>query len=93
MRRCHPIVAIHGGDYMEQIQIVGCKMMECPMCTVPTDKLENFQDPENPENSEYDLRNLEQVLKAMDKYEDDPVDFVQACRDSRLSDEYLSPHP
>ena len=28
-RHCYPIVAIHGGNYMEQILIVGCKMMEC----------------------------------------------------------------
>ena len=41
-RRGHPIYAAHVSDYMEQIAVVGCKMGECPQCTVPSDELGVF---------------------------------------------------
>ena len=59
---------------MEQIAVVGCKMGECPQCTVPPKELGILDD--------YPLRNLENILAALAKYDSDPHDFVKACQEA-----------
>ena len=74
--RTHPIYAAHVGDYIEQIAVVGCKMMECPQCTVPPDELG--------EPGDYPHRDLEQILEALHQFDSNPANFFQACREAGI---------
>lgn len=76
-RRCHPLLAAHGGDYMEHIATVGCKMGDCPRCVASGGTLGDF-------NQEYPLRCLEQVLDALAMVDSSPTDFTKACRDAGI---------
>ncbi|KAI0083122.1 hypothetical protein BDY19DRAFT_1037154 [Irpex rosettiformis] len=82
-RRTHPILAAHIGDYMENIAIVGCKMGECPRCTVPFDKLGGFE-------HDYPLRDLDKTLDALATYDTDRNGFAHACCDAGIKP---IPHP
>lgn len=81
-RRAHPILAAHVGDYMENIAVVGCKMGECPRCTVPFDELGDFVD--------YPLRNLGRILDALATYDTDRNNFARACVEAGIKP---IPHP
>ncbi|KAI0764439.1 hypothetical protein BC629DRAFT_1583834 [Irpex lacteus] len=83
VRRVHPIFAAHVGDYMENIAVVGCKMGECPRCTVPFDELGDF-------DLDYPLRDISKVLDALATYETNPNDFARACREVGVKS---LPHP
>lgn len=76
VRRNHPIFAAHAGDYMEHIAIVGCKMGECTTCEVPPKNLGD--------TDKYPLRDLESVLDALHKIDEDPTQFLQACRAAKV---------
>ncbi|KAI0087258.1 hypothetical protein BDY19DRAFT_893576, partial [Irpex rosettiformis] len=82
-RRVHPILAAHVGDYMENIAVVGCKMGECPRCTVPFDSLGDF-------DVDYPLRSLGEILDALTTYDTDRGNFARACRDAGIKP---IPHP
>lgn len=73
--RVHPIFAAHVGDYMENIAVVGCKIGECPRCTVPFTELGDF-------DLDYPLRNIGKILDALRTYETDRNNFARACRDA-----------
>ncbi|KAI0088972.1 hypothetical protein BDY19DRAFT_1006916 [Irpex rosettiformis] len=81
--RTHPILAAHVGDYMENIAIVGCKMGECPRCTVPFDELGDFE-------LDYPLRNLREILDALATYDTDRNSFARTCRNAGIKP---IPHP
>ncbi|KAI0343815.1 hypothetical protein BDW22DRAFT_1477302 [Trametopsis cervina] len=83
LRRTHPILAAHGGDYLENFLVVGCKMGECPRCTVPTGELGSI-------HTEYPLRNLGKVLDALRKFDSAPLEFPQACQEAGIKQ---IPHP
>ncbi|KAI0336980.1 hypothetical protein BDW22DRAFT_1340702 [Trametopsis cervina] len=83
VRRTHPIVAAHGGDYLENFLVVGCKMGECPRCTVSTGNLGNF-------DTDYPLRNIGKVLDALRKFDTAPLEFPQACHEAGIKQ---IPHP
>ena len=69
--RTHPIYAAHIRDYIEQIAVVGCKMIECPQCTIPPDELG--------ESVEYPPRDINQVSNALCQFDDNPTDFFCIC--------------
>ncbi|KAI0091143.1 hypothetical protein BDY19DRAFT_984133 [Irpex rosettiformis] len=81
--RTHPILAAHVGDYMENIAIVGCKMGECPRCTVPFNELGDFE-------LDYPLRNLREILDALATYDTDRNSFAHTCRNAGIKP---IPHP
>lgn len=76
-RRCHPILAAHCGDYMEHLTIVGCKMGECPHCTVPHRELGDY-------GEKYAIRSLEHILAALELYDTDPAYFLRGCEDVNI---------
>ena len=74
VRHTHPLYAAHIGDYIEQIAVVGCKMMECPQCTVPPDKLGEL--------AKHPPRNINKVSEALHQFDDNPADFFRACHEA-----------
>ena len=77
VRRCYPIFAASICDYMDQIATVGCKMGECPICTVSPDSLGD--------NVKFPIRNLKKVLAALSVYDEKPENFLQACQDAGVN--------
>lgn len=71
VQRNHPIFAAYAGDYIEHIAIVGYKMGECTTCEVPPKNLGD--------TDKYPLCDLESVLDALHKIDEDPTQFLQAC--------------
>ena len=65
VRRCHPIFAIHVGDYPEQCEVTCVKSRQCPTCDVDVDQLGDWH-PEWLANPS--LYNLEDVLDAIDSF-------------------------
>ena len=72
LRRGHPIYAAHACDYMEQICVVGCKMGDCPQCDQPFKKLGEL--------TTYPMKNLPAIQGALRVYDEDPAEFLKACR-------------
>jgi hypothetical protein len=70
-QRCHPILAMFVGDYPEQTLVACCKNNQCPKCTVPPDELEV--------DGLYPLRNLDEVLNALETLEEGPTAYARAC--------------
>ncbi|KAI0039282.1 hypothetical protein FA95DRAFT_1504372 [Auriscalpium vulgare] len=73
IRRCHPILACYVGDYPEQCRVVGCRNMQCPKAciTEPGDLGEWMQ---------FDKRNMEDILHALDAADQGPVAYLEACK-------------
>ncbi|KAJ7709363.1 hypothetical protein B0H16DRAFT_1679153 [Mycena metata] len=75
-RRGHPIYATFIGDYPEQVLVTAVKTGECPTCEVPRDKLGD--------DAEFPLRDLENILAALDTLDDGPAIYAQACADAGI---------
>ncbi|KAI1783920.1 hypothetical protein LXA43DRAFT_976942 [Ganoderma leucocontextum] len=76
--RGHPILAVHVGDYPEQLLVTGCKNGECPKCPVPRADLGATTD------TSRTLRDLGKVLDALSALDDGPRAYTQACRDAGI---------
>ncbi|KAJ7125736.1 hypothetical protein C8R46DRAFT_927583 [Mycena filopes] len=75
-RRGHPIYATFVGDYPEQTLVTAVKNGECPTCEVPRDELGV--------NSEFPLRDLEEILKALDTLDAGPSVYAAACAEAGI---------
>ena len=65
LQSCHPIFAIHVGDYPEQCEVTCVKFRQCPSCTADIDELGEWNDQwlTNPP-----LYNLGEVLDALGSF-------------------------
>ncbi|KAJ7501623.1 hypothetical protein B0H11DRAFT_1908057 [Mycena galericulata] len=81
-RRGHPIYATFVGDYPEQVLVTAVKMGECPTCEVPRDELG--------EDSDFPLRSLENILRALESLDEGPTIYAQACAEAGIKPIY---HP
>ncbi|KAJ7940032.1 hypothetical protein B0H13DRAFT_2226250 [Mycena leptocephala] len=79
-RRGHPIYATFVGDYPEQCLVTAIKAFECPTCEVPRDELG--------EETNYPLRDLENILAALDTLDEGPTVYSQACADAGIKPIY-----
>ncbi|KAI0629564.1 hypothetical protein C8Q77DRAFT_1065168 [Trametes polyzona] len=73
-RRSHPIFAMHIGDYPEQLLVTCCKNGMCPKCSIARN---DVGEDTNPNRA---LRDLAEVLDALDELDAGPVAFSRACR-------------
>ena len=76
--RGHPILAVHVGDYPEQLLATGCKNGECPKCPVPRNDLGSTTDTSRP------LRDIGKVLDALAALDDGPRAYTRACREAGI---------
>ncbi len=77
---CHqtfPIFACFIGDYPEQVLVSGCKTGDCPKC--PTKNAELGQLKEN-----YEYRDLEKVLKALETFDTNPANYAAVCAEAGI---------
>ncbi|KAI1784619.1 hypothetical protein LXA43DRAFT_976614 [Ganoderma leucocontextum] len=77
-RRGHPIFAMYIGDYPEQLLVTCCKYGTCPKCNIPPNELGDSTDPHRP------LRDLDDVLAALDKVDTSASAFSRACREAGI---------
>lgn len=73
--RCHPLLACFAGDYPEQILTTATFTGQCPICPTPHDSLGDFVP-----NAPMPLRELESVLKVLDTFDENPANFLIACK-------------
>lgn len=73
-RRDHLLFAFFVGDYPEQVLTTGIFTGECPTCPEDRDHLEHYD-----ENTPPGLWNLNEILKALDSFDDDPAGFLKTC--------------
>ena len=66
VRSCHPIFAIHVGDYPEQCEVTCVKTRQCPTCDIETDELGEWNEEWLTDPPLYDL---DKVLAALDSFE------------------------
>ncbi|KAJ7833407.1 hypothetical protein B0H13DRAFT_2370459 [Mycena leptocephala] len=78
--RGHPIYATFVGDYPEQCLVCGTKTGECCTCEVPQDKLG--------EETKFPLRNLENILAALDTLDEGPAIYTKACAEAGIKPIY-----
>ncbi|KAJ7738675.1 hypothetical protein DFH07DRAFT_870477 [Mycena maculata] len=79
-RRGHPIYATFVGDYPEQCLITAIKTGECPTCEVLRDELG--------EETGFPLRDLENILPALDTLDEGPTIYARACADAGIKPIY-----
>lgn len=77
--RGHPLFAAFVGDYPEQVLIACVKTMECPTCPAKRDNLGEYHSQEQP-----GLWNLQNILTALDSFDDNPAGFLQTCADAGI---------
>ncbi|KAK7041206.1 hypothetical protein R3P38DRAFT_3309998 [Favolaschia claudopus] len=82
VRRGHPIYATFVGDYPEQCLVTTIKTGECPTCEVPRDELG--------EDAQFPLRDLENILAALDQLDEGPTIYRKACEEAGIKPVY---HP
>ncbi|KAJ7722680.1 hypothetical protein B0H16DRAFT_1666226 [Mycena metata] len=75
-RRGHPIYATFVGDYPEQCLITCVKTGDCPTCEVPRDELG--------EETTFPLRDLENILAALDTFDEGPTIYARACKEAGI---------
>jgi len=69
----HPLLAAYVGDYPEQCAVTGTKSGECPTCDVKHEELG--------ENKDSNLKDLEVILDALDRFDQDsPANWKRACQ-------------
>ncbi|KAH9923403.1 uncharacterized protein BXZ73DRAFT_91440 [Epithele typhae] len=79
VRRNHPILAVHIGDYPEQLLTTCCKSGECPQCDIDRNDVGATTDPNRPR------RDVDLVLDALDvATSGTPREFVNACANARI---------
>ncbi|KAJ6537053.1 hypothetical protein B0H19DRAFT_1382817 [Mycena capillaripes] len=79
-RRGHPIYATFVGDYPEQCLVTAIKTGECPTCEAPRDELG--------EETEFPLRDLENILAALDTLDEGPAVYAKACAEAGIKPIY-----
>lgn len=72
--RIHPLLACFSGDYPEQILTTCVFKGQCAMCPTPRDEMGDYVRHQNP-----GLRDLDQILEALNSFDDDPGQFLQTC--------------
>ncbi|KAI0629511.1 hypothetical protein C8Q77DRAFT_1235654 [Trametes polyzona] len=77
-RRSHPIFAMHIGDYPEQLLVTCCLNGTCPKCSISRNDVGQDTNPDQP------LRDLAEVLDALDTLDDGPAAFSRACREAGI---------
>ena len=70
----HPLFASFVGDYPEQVLTTGTFTRECPACPEHHDHLEDYE-----ENVPLGLRNLDEILKTLSSFDEDPTNFLKTC--------------
>ncbi|KAI0309378.1 hypothetical protein OF83DRAFT_71149 [Amylostereum chailletii] len=75
-RRCHPIFATFVGDYPEQVLVAGALYGDCPKCPATHAELGDETD--------YLLRDPDDIQDVFDLADDNPSQFHAACRNARL---------
>ena len=82
-RSCHPIFAIHVGDYPEQCEVTCVKFRQCPSCAVNIDELGewNAQWVLNPP-----LYDLDEVLDALGKFKQ--TNWLKLCEEAGVRPVY-----
>jgi hypothetical protein len=78
-----PIHAAEVGDYQEQVLIAGIKSGLCPTCPIPLEEIGQGK-------TEYDIRDLNEILKALSQADGHPTTFTKACLDAGIKPIY---HP
>ncbi|KAJ7826116.1 hypothetical protein B0H14DRAFT_2368375 [Mycena olivaceomarginata] len=81
-RRGHPIYATFVGDYPQQALVTAVKAGECPTCAAPRDMLG--------EDSDFPLRDLEAILRALESLDQGPTIYMRACEEAGIKPIY---HP
>ncbi|KAJ7782081.1 hypothetical protein B0H14DRAFT_3585698 [Mycena olivaceomarginata] len=76
IRRAHPIVACYIGDYPEQLLVACVKTGWCPTCDCEHGNLGD--------SNKFPLRNLENILAALDTLDDGGTIYSEACRDAGI---------
>ncbi|KII92122.1 hypothetical protein PLICRDRAFT_103181 [Plicaturopsis crispa FD-325 SS-3] len=73
VRRVHPIFAAFVGDYPEQVLVTGVKNGDCPKCEIAR--------PDRGDgDAEFEFRDLERVLDALQQFDDD--NFENICKEA-----------
>ena len=75
----HLLFACFIGDYPKQILVTCVPTGKCPTCPKPCDELGKYNPDEAP-----GFQDLEQVLTALDSFENDPGGFLQTCAEARI---------
>ncbi|KAH9924954.1 uncharacterized protein BXZ73DRAFT_91146 [Epithele typhae] len=79
MWRGHPILAIHAGDYPEQLLASCCKSGDCPRCDIDREDVGATTDPNRP------FRDVTKVVEALSVAETGTkAEFVKACAAARI---------
>ncbi|KAH9857831.1 hypothetical protein C2E23DRAFT_720065 [Lenzites betulinus] len=78
VHRGHPILAVHVGDYPEQLLVTGCKNGECAKCSIPRAELGQSSDTHRP------LRDLGKVFDALASLDEGPRAYTKACREAGI---------
>lgn len=76
IRRFHPILACVVSDYPEHILTTCSLTGECPTCDCPRGNMGDFDS-----MFPHQLRDLDEVLRVLDSFEEDPGGFLQACKE------------
>lgn len=76
-RRGHPIFAAFIGDYPEQLLVTCCKNGECPSCEIHRNNLGDH-------NAGANLRNLDNILNALETLDHGPTAYARACREAGI---------
>ena len=74
VHRNHPLLACFSGDYPEQVLTTCVITGQCATCPTARDEMGDYIRNQNP-----GLRDLDQILEALDSFDDDPGQFLQTC--------------
>ncbi|KAJ7021153.1 hypothetical protein C8F04DRAFT_1195762 [Mycena alexandri] len=77
VRRGHPIFATFVGDYPEQTLVTAVKNGECPTCEAPRTELGDGE-------THFPLRNLDDILDALDQLDAGSTIYARACKDAGI---------
>jgi Plavaka transposase len=75
--RCHPILSCLPMDYPEQTLTTCVKTGLCPCCPIPRDEIGEG-------GNQYRVRDLNEVLEALSKADEDPSNFKKACEEAGI---------
>ena len=79
--RAHPILAAFIGDYPEQLQVTLGLNGDCPRCEKDRDNLGEYS---NNTETNASLRDLDKIIDALDTFNTDASQFLQACASIRI---------
>ena len=73
------LITCFSGDYPEQVLTSCVNMGECATCPIDREKMGNYV-----QHQSTGLRNLDQILEALDSFDNDPGQFLQACAEAHV---------